>query len=72
MSKPRTGMLCACCAGHIPTPLTQFHNQDTGFALCVICAEFVESREGPEYLRETYGERGVNIEGDETNARFSA
>jgi len=60
--KPRS-KLCACC-GARTTPLMQFHNQDTGYALCGGCADWIEGREGPEYLRECYGKRGVHIEGD--------
>ena len=61
--------LCACCGGVTP-PLMQHPNQDTGYALCADCADWIEQRhvvstgsvqEGADYLRQTYGERGVHI-----------
>ena len=57
----RRSKLCACC-GARTAPLVQFYNQDTGYALCALCADWIEGREGPDYLAATYGERGVHIE----------
>jgi hypothetical protein len=59
-AKP-TPKICACC-GARTAPLQQWHNQDTGFALCGPCSNTIELRYGAQYLRETYGERGVHIE----------
>lgn len=61
----RSPKLCACC-GARTAPLAQFHNQDTGYALCAPCADWIERREGAEYLATHYGRRGVHIEGKET------
>ena len=52
--------LCACCGGVTP-PLMQHPNQDTGYALCADCADWIETRQGADYLRQNYGERGVHI-----------
>lgn len=40
----------------------QFHNQDTGYGLCSDCADWIEMREGAEYIAAHYGQRGVHIE----------
>jgi hypothetical protein len=40
----------------------QFHNQDTGYGLCSDCADWIETREGAEYIAAHYGQRGVHIE----------
>ena len=54
--------LCACC-GARTAPLKQWHNQDTGYALCASCVDWIALRETPEYIQQTYGVRGVHIEG---------
>lgn len=58
--KPRN-KLCACC-GARTAPLMQFHNQDAGYALCSGCADWIEGREGGEYIATHYGQRGIHIE----------
>ena len=60
VGKPRS-KLCACC-GARTAPLMQFHNQDTGYGLCSDCADWIETREGAEYIAAHYGQRGVHIE----------
>lgn len=60
----RRAKLCACC-GARTAPLTQFHNQDTGYGLCASCADWIEEREGSDYLARCYGKRGVHIETQE-------
>ena len=60
VGKPRS-KLCACC-GATTAPLMQFHNQDTGYGLCSDCADWIETREGTEYIATHYGQRGVHIE----------
>ena len=60
VGKPRS-KLCACC-GTRTTPLMQFHNQDTGYGLCSDCADWIETREGADYVAAHYGQRGVHIE----------
>lgn len=61
-ARPKT---CACC-GDVTAPLEQWHNQDGGFGLCARCAEWIESRQGAEYLQDCYGQRGVHIEASDT------
>ena len=60
VGKPRS-KLCACC-GARTAPLMQFHNQDTGYGLCSDCADWIEKREGAEYIAAHYGQRGFHIE----------
>jgi hypothetical protein len=60
----RSEKLCACC-GAMTAPLAQFWNQDTGYGLCGPCANWIERREGAEYLAANYGKRGIHIEGRE-------
>lgn len=52
---------CACCGGLIEQPLEQWHNQDSGTALCRPCADWIEDRRGADYLRDVYGIRGRHI-----------
>lgn len=60
----RKEKICACC-GAMTAPLHQFWNQDCGFGLCGPCADWIETREGAEYLAQNYGRRGVHVEGKE-------
>ena len=59
-------LTCACCGSETP-PLMQSAMQDTGTGLCARCADWIEARQGADYLREHYGVRGQHIPSKETN-----
>lgn len=53
---------CACCGGDAGR-WQQWFNQDTGFGLCVRCAEWVHGRGmAPDAIVSTYGKPGIHRE----------
>ena len=54
---PIRSLECCCCGS--ATKGRQWHNRDTGYGLCVACAEWMiaEKRDNP---KELAGERGVH------------
>ena len=56
---PIRRLTCACCGA--ATFGRQWHNQDTGYGVCVPCVEeFISKRETPEEIERLYGARGVH------------
>jgi len=51
-------LTCTCCNGLARG--RQWWNQDTGHGLCVSCVEFATNGQTPEWVKDTYGEKGVN------------
>lgn len=51
---------CACCGGY--TRGRQWFNQDTGYGLCVKCADWIATRETQEMMDATYGKRGESYD----------
>lgn len=51
-------LTCSCC--HALTTGRQWHNQDDGFGLCDKCADWIATREMPEYVKRTYGAIGIH------------
>lgn len=58
-------LICCCCGGG--TRGRQWHNRDTGYGLCVECADSIALTETPEEMRARYGVRGVNYCVEESN-----
>lgn len=52
-------LTCACCGES--TKGRQYWNRDTGFGLCDSCADYIEEKEGKEYLVQNYGKDGIHI-----------
>ena len=55
---PIKQLICCCCGQH--TQGRQWWNRDTGFGLCVKCAEFISKEEDEESMKSCYGEKGVH------------
>ena len=53
-------LLCSCCDGL--TYGRQWWNRDAGFGLCVDCVDFVSRGQTPEWVLDSYGERGVHYD----------
>jgi hypothetical protein len=51
-------MTCCCCGEAAFGK--QWWNRDTGFSLCVSCANRQEKTETPEFMKSCYGTRGVH------------
>ena len=50
---------CAVCGG--PARGRQWHNRDTGFGLCLRCADWLESRgTSSDEMRECYGLKRIH------------
>ena len=56
-------LICACCGKY--TTGKQWWNQDTGYGLCKECADYIEAKEGKEYLEDCYGKRGIHFDIEE-------
>lgn len=57
---PALRMTCACCGS--VARARQWHNQDTGYGLCVACIDYCGRNVTPEYFQRTYGLRGVHYD----------
>lgn len=63
MNKVR--LKCACC-GAFAGYWEQHPNQDTGWGMCKGCAAWIKEKGmSDEEFKFTYGEAGVNYEGEE-------
>lgn len=58
--QPVRQMRCACCGGS--TRGRQWHNQDTGWGLCVSCVDYCKPRFQDGEFERTYGARGVHFD----------
>lgn len=59
MKEPQE-LICACCGKY--TYGRQYWNQDNGYSLCKKCADWIEEKDGKEYLESCYGKRGVHFD----------
>lgn len=55
-TQPARRMLCSCCGA--VSQGRQWHNRDTGFGLCLECADRLTPKYGPEEMQRLYGVRG--------------
>jgi hypothetical protein len=55
-AKPIKELICCCCGNQ--TRGRQWWNRDTGFGLCVKCAEVISKKEDEETMKSCYGEKG--------------
>ena len=52
-------LTCCCCGAG--TEGEQWHNRDTGYGLCLSCADWIEGRGmSSEDMQSAYGTRGVH------------
>ena len=51
-------LTCSCCDG--PAIGRQWWNRDTGCGLCSKCADWIATRETPEYMQFAYGIEGIH------------
>jgi len=54
--KPIKELICCCCGNQ--TSGRQWWNRDTGYGLCVKCAEVISKKEDEETMKSCYGEKG--------------
>lgn len=63
--------LSCCCCGE-QTRGRQWYNRDTGYGLCVRCADWIpaQGKTSPEEMISCYGHRGIHydIQGEEPHA----
>lgn len=55
--KPRS-LVCCCCGD--ATRGRQWWNRDTGYGLCVPCADRIGKKETAENMTENYGHKGIH------------
>jgi len=56
--KPVRSMVCCCCGDSARG--RQWWNRDTGYGLCVPCADRIEPKETAAEMVELYGQRGYH------------